>query len=867
MTLSERVYLLDSIEFSQFCLNAGISIHCEVEIIMSEQRKTLVDRRRFLQTSIALGAAASVYPWAREAMAAGGDADKIVVNASHWGAFKAKVKDGKVADVDYFDFDTNRDPNMKALVEALTSPSRIKYPMVRAGFLKDGAKSASKRGSEEFVRVSWDQALDLAAKELKRVKEEHGNTAFFGGSYGWKSIGKVHNCRTMVGRFLNLHGGCTLAVGNYSVGADIVIMPYVLGTQEVNDPQTTWSVLADKAEQIVLWGADPLTTGKIDWIMPDGGIALAVQSLKDKKVPFINIDPVQNQTAKFVGAEWIAPRPSTDVAMMLGIAHTLYAEKLHNEKFLKDYTTGFDKFLEYLTGKSDGKAKSAEWAAEICEVPADKIKDLARRFAGKRTFFMSGWSMQRQDHGEQAHWMLTTLCAMIGQIGLPGGGFSLGHHYSNGGAALADAPAMKGISLMPAALTSGGAAADEKGGKYNRMVAGTVGSMVSIPLARIVDMLESPGTEIDFNGKKIKYPDIKMIYWAGGNPFAHHQDVNRMVEAWKKPECVIVHDIFWTPTARHADIVFPATTTFERDDIEQGGSFSLKYIIAMKKVIEPMFEARDDLAIFDALAKRLGYGDAFTEGRDAVGWVKFFYEDALEQAKKRNIPMPDFDTFWNKEFLLEFKTADKAKSYVRYADFRNDPLMNPLGTPSGKIEIFSKSIEKFGYDDCGPHPTWYEPAERLGTEKAKKHPMALVSSHPNGRLHSQLCGVDGLRKTYAVSEREPVLINPVDAKARDIKSGDIVRIFNDRGQLLAGAVVTEDVRPGAFRLCEGGWYDPAEPGKAGTLDVYGNANTLTLDKGTSKLAQATMAHTALAQIEKYKGEAPKVMAFVAPKNG
>jgi len=311
--------------------------------------------------------------------------------------------------------------------------------------------------------------------------------------------------------------------------------------------------------------------------------------------------------------------------------------------------------------------------------------------------------------------------------------------------------------------------------------------------------------------------------------------------------------------------VLPATTTLERDDIEQGGSFSLKYIVAMKKVVEPMFEARDDIWIFNSIAQRLGYGDDFIEGRDSVGWAKYFYEDARDQAKKRNIPMPDFDTFWNKEFIVEFKVPEKAKAFVRYADFRADPLLNPLGTPSGKIEIYSKAIEKFGYDDCGPHPAWYEPAERLGTEKAVKHPLHLVSSHPEGRLHSQLCGVDGLRKTYTIADREPVLINTSDAKTRGIASGDIVRLFNDRGQVLAGAVVTDDVRSGAVRLCEGGWYDPAEPGKPGTLDKYGNANTLTLDKGTSKLAQATTAHTTLVQVEKYKGKAPGLTAFAEPK--
>lgn len=119
--------------------------------------------------------------------------------------------------------------------------------------------------------------------------------------------------------------------------------------------------------------------------------------------------------------------------MMLGMAYTLYTEKLHDAKFLAEYTVGFDKFLPYLLGKTDGTPKTAEWAAKICEVPAEQIKALARRLAGSRTMLASGWSLQRQHHGEQNHWMLVTLASMLGQIGLPGGGFGLSYHYGSGG--------------------------------------------------------------------------------------------------------------------------------------------------------------------------------------------------------------------------------------------------------------------------------------------------------------------------------------------------------------------------------------------------------------------------------------------------
>ena len=233
-------------------------------------------------------------------------------------------------------------------------------------------------------------------------------------------------------------------------------------------------------------------------------------------------------------------RPQTDVAMMLGIAHTLYSEKLHNADFLKTHTTGFDKFVPYLTGQADGTAKTAEWAAAICGVPADTIKDLARRFAKGRTMLSSGWSMQRQHHGEQVHWMLVTLAAMLGQIGLPGGGFGLSYHYASGGAPVSNSVA---ISPVPFGTRPAGVKPwpPERGA-------------TTIPLARVVDMLLQPGKPFDFRGTRAVYPDVKLAYWVGGNPFTHHQQRNRMLEAWRKLDTFIVHDFQWTPTARHADI-------------------------------------------------------------------------------------------------------------------------------------------------------------------------------------------------------------------------------------------------------------------------------------------------------------------------
>jgi trimethylamine-N-oxide reductase (cytochrome c) len=459
----------------------------------------------------------------------------------------------------------------------------------------------------------------------------------------------------------------------------------------------------------------------------------------------------------------------------------------------------------------------------------------------------SGWSLQRQHMGEQRHWMLVTLAAMLGQIGLPGGGFGLSYHYSNGGSPSADGPVLPGI-------TDGGKAVE--GAAWL-----TESGAASIPVARIVDMLENPGQEFDFNGKREAYPDVRMTWWVGGNPLAHHQDRNRMIAAWRKFDTVVVQDFQWTATARHADIVLPATTSYERNDVEQYGDYSLKAIIAMKQIVAPMYEARNDFDIFADVAERLGNREAFTEGKSEMDWLAEFYKSAEDQGRARNIEMPGFDAFWQAG-SVEFPVSEAGRSFVRYASFREDPLLEPLGTPTGLIEIYSRNIEQMGYDDCPPHPTWMEPVERLGGPGAK-YPLHVATSHPNSRLHSQLCGTD-LRKTYTVADREPCLINPDDAAARGIADGDVVRVFNDRGQLLAGAVLSDAIRPGVIRVCEGGWYDPAQPGEAGALCVYGDVNTLAPDIGTSRLAQGNCGHTVLADVERFTGTLPPVTVFDAP---
>jgi biotin/methionine sulfoxide reductase len=236
------------------------------------------------------------------------------------------------------------------------------------------------------------------------------------------------------------------------------------------------------------------------------------------------------------------------------------------------------------------------------------------------------------------------------------------------------------------------------------------------------------------------------------------------------------------------------------------------------------------------------------------------YRGFRESTAEAGLDLPDFDAFW-REGYVEVPPPDAP--YDMFATFRADPGAHPLRTPSGRIELFSERIDSFGYEDCPGHPVWLEPAEWLGSPLAERLPLHLLSTMPATRLHAQLDAA-GISAAGEVAGREALRISAVDAAARGIRAGDVVRVFNDRGALLAGAVVSDGLMPGTVQLANGAWYDPADSSAGGSLDKHGNANTLTLDRGTSRLGQATMANTALVEVELFTGEVPPVTAFEPP---
>jgi biotin/methionine sulfoxide reductase len=424
---------------------------------------------------------------------------------------------------------------------------------------------------------------------------------------------------------------------------------------------------------------------------------------------------------------------------------------------------------------------------------------------------------------------------MLGQIGLPGGGF--GASYGPTNIMGSNAPRFSGPTLSQ----------------------GTNAVPDFIPVARFTDMLLNPGGKISYNGQTLTYPDIKLIYWAGGNPFHHHQDLNRLRGAWRKPETIIFNEQFWTPAAKMADIVLPATTGLERDDI--GYARKEPYLIAMKKARAPIGEARDDYWIFSEITRRLGAGEIYSEGRDTMQWLASLYEEAREKSGKGGVDFPTFEAFWEAGIA---EARGEEREPVMLAKFRVDPAANPLKTPSGKIEIFSEKIASFGYDDCPGHAVWLEPAEWLGSKKAERFPLHMLSDQPTDKLHSQLDHSPHAKSTK-VKGRQPITLHPDDARARGVADGDLVRVFNDRGACLAAARLSDRIRRGVVRLSTGAWFDPEDAGSNRPLEKHGNPNALTLDIGASKLSQGCIAQTCLVEIERYDGPAPAVTAHDLPK--
>ncbi|WP_420103498.1 molybdopterin guanine dinucleotide-containing S/N-oxide reductase [Bosea sp. (in: a-proteobacteria)] len=753
-------------------------------------------------------------------------------HSSHWGVFSARMKDGQIEVRPH-----PADPDPNGIIEnfpgALRHRARIGQPMVRRGWLENGPGPDRRRGRDDFVPVSWEKALDLLGGELKRIRDGAGPGAIFGGSYGWASAGRFHHAQSQIHRFLNIAcGGYVKSVNSYSSGSSQVLVPHIIGDYEgLTKRNVSWEQIAEHSQIVLAFGGMALKNSMV----AGGGVSRhvergAMERAAARGCEFVLVGPLKADLPEEAKAEWIASIPASDTALMMGIVHTLVSEGLHDRAFLERYTVGWPVFERYLMGEADGQPKDAAWAASLTGVAAEEIVALARRLAGKRAVIVVSHSLQRAEHGEQPVWMGMVLAAALGQIGLPGGGYA----YALG------AIAYYGRRFNAVPLPT--------------FPQGRNGVSDYIPVARIADMLLKPGETYRYNGQTRTYPAIKLVYWAGGNPFHHHQDLNRLREAFSRIDTLVVHELAWTATARHADIVLPCTMTLEREDI--GANSNDPLLVPMRPIAEPYGQARDDYDIFADLAERLGAREAFTEGRTSRQWLEHLYEPTRAGLAAKGLPAPSFAEFWQSE---GYELPQQEDDGGPLRAFRHDPEGKPLRTPSGRLEIFSETIASFGEADCPGHPTWLGPVH----VPDEASPYVLVANQPRTRLHSQL-DFGGHSEAAKHRGREVARMHPQDAARHGIGDGDIIRLFNERGACLAAVKLTQDIRQGVIQLPTGAWYDPADPSEDKPLCVHGNPNVLTKDVGTSSLAQGCTGQLTTVQVERFDGNLPPIQAFEPP---
>lgn len=753
-------------------------------------------------------------------------------HSSHWGVFDA-AHTGDGLKVRPFAGDPDPNRLIDNLPDAIRHGVRIPEPMVRLGWLRDGPGPDARRGSDDYVPMSWDEILDRLARELRRVVDHHGTAGVFGGSYGWSSAGRFHHAQSQLHRFLNVAlGGYVRSVHSYSSGAAQVVLPHVVGGfDEVTLCNVSWEQITRHTDVVLAFGGMALKNSRV----AAGGVSRhierqAMAQAAGRGCRFYTIGPQRDDLPTEAAATWLPVVPGTDVALMLGIAHTLVAAGLHDRDFVVDFCDGWPVFEDYLLGRADGLAKNAVWAAALCGIDAAAITELALGLAGKRVLVTVAHSLQRADHGEQPVWMGLVLAALLGQVGLEGGGYSY---------------ALGSISKYGRRKNAVSIAALPQGVNHEKRF---------IPCARIADMLLSPGEAFPYNGRTLRYPHIRLAYWAGGNPFHHHQDLGRLAQAFQRLDTFVVHEIGWTATAKHADIVLPCTMTLERDDI--GASPTDDLMVAMQQVVPPYADARNDYDIFSDLAQRMGCGAAMTEGRSASDWLQWIYAATREQLAAKGLDAPSFDAFWEKgELRLPQRPDDGGAQRA----FRLDPAAHPLPTPSGRIQIASAQIAAFGYDDCPGHPAWLPPADPVSTA----YPLYLVANQPANKLHSQF-DYGGYSQASKREGREVCTLHPALARAREIGEGDIVRIYSPRGSCLAAATLSTDIREDVVRLPTGAWYDPEQDERGLPMCVHGNPNAVTRDAGTSSLAQGCSGQLTAVQIEKYLGPLRDVRAYCPP---
>jgi anaerobic dimethyl sulfoxide reductase subunit A len=700
---------------------------------------------------------------------------------------KVYVKDGVITRMETDDGDEPQLRNClrcRAYRQRVYAPDRILHPLKRVG----------ERGEGKFERISWDEALETVAGEYKRVKETYGPAAMIYLTNGG-DMGQVHNTRTIV-RAFSLAGGCTLMWGIASNEGWMFACQATYGYPSGVDYRDLVN-----SRLIILWGQNPA-------VIIDGcGSSFALARAKENGTRCIVVDPRYTDTAALVADRWVPIRPGTDAAALIAMAYAMITEDLHDKDFLDKYTFGFDRYKAYVLGEEDGVPKTPAWAEAITDIPAQTIVELARDYATiKPAALLPSKAPGRTAFGEQFHRAAFTLSAMTGNIGIPGGGPGC-EITQRGATPLPMGPAMK----------TGG----------NPVDAGSPLRRDALPTA----ISKGPGLVARLHNSEVMdailegkaggyYSDYKMIYTANVNYLNQYPNVNKAVKALKSLEFIAVQEQFMTSTARFADIILPTCTFFERNDAVWGAGPHLAY---QRKIIEPLGESRSHLSISEGLAEKLGITD-YNDKTDEE-WLDQIMRPAVTDYERR------------KETGVEKFYGEPA---IPFQHEIADPANHPFPTPSGKIEICSQRIAEIETPLMPAIPKYIETWESMNDPLAEKYPLQFISTHFKRRAHSQFDNVPWLREL----ELQAVKINPVDAEPRGIKNGEMVRVFNDRGEIVIPAEVTNRIKPGVVDVPQGAWYDPDERG----VDRGGCANVLTRDRRSP--GGAMPSNTGLVQVAK-----------------
>jgi len=850
-----------------------------------------------------------------------GNGETRFVNNTNGGPVYVYVKDGKIIRTTPIDFD-DRDaaswtieargkeftPPRRATVPAyslswksmINSNERNLYPMKRIDFDPNGERNPQNRGISGYERISWDEALDIVAGEIKRVKRDHGPGAIalsHGSHHNWGNIG--YYLSAMI-RFFNAVG-FTRVIHNPDSweGWYWGSVHHYGHSMRLGSPEPFGQVedCLKHAEMVVFWSSDPEATNGL-YAGYEGTIRR--QWAKDLGIKFVHIDPHWNQTAGHFGGKWIAPRPGTDPALAQALCHVWITEDLYDKDFVENRTTGFDEWAEYIMGTKDGTPKSPEWAEKETGVAAREIRALAREWGNKKTYLGAGGlgggfgGACRTATGAQWARMMVLLMAMQG-LGKPGVNFGnlqqgAPHDYTFWFPGYAEGGISGDLTFTGAGLNT-----------YPRMphVMSMNTVKQAIPRLQLPDAILNGEAEGYFTDPTsmvgqfltFKYPTpghskIQILYKYGGASIGTMNNSNRWVEMYRSENLpfVVSQSIWFEGETRFADVILPACTNFERWDIGEWASaggyghqlynqVNHRTVTLQAKCQEPAGESKSDYQIFQELGHKLGLGLYFTEGCSELDWAKRMFDasDVSEHISWKEfcrkgyfvVPTDEPESRAPTAFrwFNEGRKKDVPEPHPLPADY-SEEYLEGLQTQSGKIEFIPETLKKFE-DPERPALNKYIPSwEGTRTsELFEKFPIQLISSHARYSFHTLGDGKDSVIND--IKDHRMLIdgyyywiarINTADAEARGVRNGELVRLYNDRGSVICAAYVTERLRPGVVQAYESSArYDPiGEPGKS--TDRGGCVNNLTNQRSQSAKSSSMAPNACLIDLEPYSGE-------------